>query len=64
VTTDGSFAVETHILDMEVGDIKKVRISFVDFIRPNRKFENLKSLKAAIADDIAIAKRDTQRLSL
>ncbi len=64
VTTDGSFAVETHILDREVGDIKRVRISFVDFIRPNQKFENLERLKAAIADDIAIAKRDTQRLSL
>lgn len=64
VTTDGSFAVETHILDGEVGDVKQVRLSFVEFIRPNRKFEDLSGLKEAIAHDIAMARRETERLSL
>ena len=64
VTTDGSFAVETHILDTEVGEVDKLRLSFIDFIRPNRKFDDLESLKQAIADDIAVAKRKTGRLSL
>jgi len=64
VTTDGTFAVETHVLDGEVGDVEKLRLSFVDFIRPNQKFESLEALKDAIAKDIAIAKRKTRRLSL
>ena len=64
VTTDGSFAVETHILDKIVTDVKKLRLSFVDFIRPNRKFETLDALKEAIADDIEVAKRKTGQLSL
>jgi riboflavin kinase/FMN adenylyltransferase len=64
VTTDGSFAVETHILDGVDIEVEKLRLSFVDFIRPNQKFDDLKSLKTAIADDIAIAKRKTGRLSL
>jgi len=64
VTTDGTFAVETHILDSEVENIKKLRLSFVDFIRPNKKFETLEMLKEAIAEDVAAAKRQTRRLSL
>ena len=64
VSTDGSFAVETHILDGEVENIEKIRLSFVDFIRPNEKFESLEDLKKAIAQDIAVAKRKTGRLSL
>ena len=64
VTTDGSFAVETHILDGEVGEVKNIRLSFVDFIRANQKFDTLEVLKEAIANDIKIAKRKTGRLSL
>ncbi len=64
VSTDGSFAVETHILDGEVEEVEKIRLSFVDFIRPNQKFESMELLKEAIANDIAVAKRKTGRLSL
>ena len=64
VTTDGSFAVETHILDGDVGEVEKVRLSFVDFIRVNQKFDTLEALKEAIASDIEIAKKKTRRLSL
>ncbi len=64
VSTDGSFAVETHILDTKVDGVEKLRLSFVDFIRVNQKFNDLASLKEAIAKDIATAQRKTGRLSL
>jgi len=64
VTTDGTFAVETHILDGAVGEVTDLRLSFVDFIRPNQKFDDLESLKAAIAADIEVAKKRLGRLSL
>lgn len=64
VTTDGSYAVETHILDGEVENVDKLQLSFVDFIRPNKKFDTLEMLKEAIAEDVATAKRQTRRLSL
>jgi len=53
VTTDGSFAVETHILGCDIGKvIGKVEMTFVDFIRANQKFESLEALKVQIEDDI------------
>ena len=64
VSTDGSFAVESHLLDENIGDVSQLQISFVDFIRVNQKFESLEALKEAIAKDIAVAKKKTQRLSL
>lgn len=64
VSTDGTFAVETHVLDGEVGEVGQLRLSFVDFIRGNQKFDDLETLKKAIADDIAVAKRKTAQLSL
>ena len=57
VTTDGSFAVETHILEDDIGEVKgKVEVAFVDFIRVNQKFESLKALKEQIKDDIKKAR--------
>ena len=64
VTTDGSFAIESHILDGEVTCHEKASISFVDFIRNNQKFENLAELKEAIQKDIAIASRELKLLQL
>ncbi len=56
-TTDGSFAIETHILDEEIEKIKgRVFIEFVDFIRENRKFNSFKELKEQILRDIKEAK--------
>ena len=58
VTTDGSFAVETHLLDRDIGEVRgKTEIEFVDFIRPNQKFESLEALKKQIEDDILEAKK-------
>jgi len=64
VTTDGSYAIESHIL----GEVKKqyeyASISFVKFLRKNQKFETLEALKIAITDDIMSAKRALRHLSL
>ena len=57
VTTDGSFAVESYVLDKELGAVHgSVALQFVDFIRANQKFESLEVLKKQIAIDIQKAK--------
>lgn len=58
ITTDGSYAVETHILDQEIGKVTgAVSIKFCAFVRGNQKFDGLASLKTAIFNDIKEAKR-------
>lgn len=58
VTTDDSYAVETHILDREIGEVSgEMALEFVDFIRINQKFESLDALKKQIHDDIGLAKK-------
>jgi len=58
VTTDGSFAIETHILDKDIGVVKgKVWLEFKAFIRSNRKFESLEALREQIELDISEAKK-------
>jgi len=64
VTTDGSFAIESHILDGEVNNVEKAAISFVAFIRNNEKFDSLADLKKAIQSDIAIASKELKFLQL
>ena len=57
VTTDDSYAVETHILDQEIGEVRgRVSLQFIDFIRENKKFDSLEALRAQIQDDIDYAK--------
>ncbi len=63
-TTDGSFAIESHILDGEVCCREKASISFVSFIRENKKFDSLDELKIAIKNDIAIASKELKVLAL
>jgi riboflavin kinase/FMN adenylyltransferase len=58
VTTDGSYAVETHVIDKDIGEVNgKVVIEFVAFIRGNKKFDGLDGLKKQIQDDIDIARK-------
>ena len=58
VTTDGSYAVETHVIDKDIGEVSgKVVIEFVAFIRGNQKFDGLDILKKQIQDDIDIARK-------
>ena len=63
-STDGSFAIESHILDGEVGYVSHASISFVSFIRDNQKFNSLDALKKAIDKDIAIASKELKFLEL
>ncbi len=64
ITTDGKFAIESHILDGEVVCEDKGDIRFVSFIRENEKFDSLESLKKAIKSDIAKASKELKFLQL
>ncbi len=58
VTTDGSYAVETHVIDKDIGEVSgKVVIEFMAFIRENQKFDGLDDLKKQIQDDIDMARK-------
>lgn len=58
VTTDDSYAVETHILDKDIGEVSgEIALEFVDFIRINQKFDSLDALKKQIHNDISIANK-------
>jgi len=57
--TDGSFAIESHIIGQDIGDAKdkdNVRIEFAKLIRQNQRFDSLQKLKEQIASDIEYAK--------
>ena len=59
VSTDGSFAVETHIVkdfNESFNRYKPIWMEFKKFIRENKKFDSLKELKEQIFKDIEIAK--------
>ena len=57
VTTDDSYAVETHILEKEVGSVREaLSLEFIGFIRANKKFDSLDALKQQIQEDIVRAK--------
>ncbi|RBQ29833.1 bifunctional riboflavin kinase/FAD synthetase [Aliarcobacter vitoriensis] len=58
-TTDGNFAVETHILNVDNLEVKDniVQIKFIKQIRENKKFDSFLELKNEILNDINIAKK-------
>ncbi len=57
VTTDGSYAVETHIIGKELGEVKgRVSIEFIASIRENKKFDSFDALRVQIDNDIDTAK--------
>lgn len=57
VTTDGSYAVETHILDKDVkNSFPLVQIKFFEKLRDNKKFDSFDELKIQIDEDIKKAK--------
>ncbi|MCK9373786.1 MAG: bifunctional riboflavin kinase/FAD synthetase [Sulfuricurvum sp.] len=64
ITTDGSYAVESHILGETIAHCTQASVSFVKFLRKNQKFDSLESLKTAIEGDIAKARRELIHLSL
>ncbi len=60
LSTDGSYAVETHIVgrEVDVSPGSEAILRFEAFIRPNRKFETLDALKAQIEADIAMVTKE------
>ncbi len=62
--TDGSFAIETHILDRDITSSKTADISFLHFIRKNRSFDSFEALKVQIDQDIQEAKEVIHLLEL
>ena len=57
-STDGSFAVETHLLGVkDATPAPRLSLEFVDFLRFNQRFENRGALKRQILLDIAAAEQ-------
>ena len=57
LTTDGSYAVETHILDKNIENKDyRIQIKFYEKSRENKKFDNFEELKNQILEDINLAK--------
>ena len=57
VTTDGSYAVETHIIDKDIKNNKHTtQIKFYEKLRNNKKFDSFEELKKQILNDINIAR--------
>lgn len=63
-STDGNFAIETHIIEAEIEASKRAKISFISFLRENKKFANLENLRNAIKNDINSAKKAINPLAL
>ncbi|MDD3324622.1 MAG: bifunctional riboflavin kinase/FAD synthetase [Sulfurospirillaceae bacterium] len=59
-STDNLFSIETHIINEKIENVTLAEIFFVDFLRENIKFSNLRQLKEQICKDIKNAK---ERLS-
>ena len=58
VSTDGKYAIETHILDVELKEIHPhIEIEFVKRIRENQKYDDMEKLKNQILEDIEVAKK-------
>lgn len=62
--TDGSFAIETHILDENIQVKTKADISFLHFIRKNRHFDSFEALREQINEDVKEAKKVINFLAL
>lgn len=62
--TDGSFAIETHILDKEVKPSKRVELSFLHYVRKNRDFDSFEALKKQIDEDMEEARKVINFLAL
>ena len=63
VSTDGMFAVETHVLDHDMGVVTgRVCVEFLTPIRENQTFDSLEALKRQIIDDISIAREFSNKM--
>ena len=59
-TTDGRFALETHLIDWEPTErpLWRAKVLWEAFLRENRTFESLEALKRQIVEDIEIVKNE------
>ena len=59
VTTDGKFAVETHILNsLDIEEVpKNIELVFYKKTRDNKKYDKFEDLKKEILNDIEVAKK-------
>jgi riboflavin kinase/FMN adenylyltransferase len=65
VTTDGTYAVETHILNEEIkNNYNFVEIKFYEKLRNNKKFNSFDELRTQILKDIKISKTFFKNLKL
>lgn len=57
LSTDNKFSIETHVIgeDIKIAP-NTIRVCFIERLRDNKKFYNLKELKEQISKDIEIAK--------
>ncbi|MRJ03012.1 MAG: bifunctional riboflavin kinase/FAD synthetase [Epsilonproteobacteria bacterium] len=53
---DGSFSIESHLLEPPSGEMGELRVAFIDYLRENRRFQTLRELKGQIERDIEEAK--------
>jgi riboflavin kinase/FMN adenylyltransferase len=58
VSTDGSYAVETHLLNtkIDIKDRQNIKIEFIQKQRNNHKFDSFEELKNQILEDIKVTK--------
>jgi riboflavin kinase/FMN adenylyltransferase len=57
VTTDGSYAVETHIINEDIKNSNyTTQIKFYEKLRDNKKFDSFEELKKQILNDIETAR--------
>ena len=65
LTTDGSYAIETHIFDTDIkNDDYEIEIKFFKKLRDNKKFETFEALKEQILSDINEAKEYLDKITL
>ncbi len=64
MTTDGSFAIESHILNQDVGEVTQCDIAFLTYLRDNKSFDSIADLKVQIDKDIEAAKKEHGKLAL
>lgn len=64
VDESGKAVAEVHLFDFE-GDIygERISVELVAFLRPERKFDRVEALRAAIAADIKEAKKVLAQIS-
>ena len=63
VNGDNNITIETNILDVSIDLYEKtLELEFLKFIRPEKKFNSIEELKAAVEEDINKCREENERL--